>query len=109
MMFNRVGKTLFLASSLAAACGAQADNAEDSNKNNNQLNVAPRANLQDYYPPDSTTATRTPMTGAPCRSRRTISSVCRNWCAQRCRSAPAPTHTTPQFVVYTGINVTFGK
>lgn len=51
MMFNRVGKTLFLASSLAAACCARADNAEDSNKSNNPLNVAPGANLQDYYTP----------------------------------------------------------
>ena len=50
-MFNRVGKTLFLASALAAACGVQADNAEDSNKSNNPLNVAPGANLQDYYTP----------------------------------------------------------
>ncbi|WP_456021770.1 hypothetical protein [Pseudomonas protegens] len=50
-MFNRVGKTLFLASSLAAACCARADNAEDSNKSNNPLNVAPGANLQDYSTP----------------------------------------------------------
>lgn len=51
MMCNRMRKALFLASSLAAASGAQADNAEDSNKSNNPLSVAPGANLQDYYTP----------------------------------------------------------
>jgi hypothetical protein len=40
-----------LASSLSPVFCAQADNAETANKSNNPLNLAPGANLQDYYTP----------------------------------------------------------
>lgn len=36
---------------LASAFCAHADNAEEANKSNNPLNLAPGANLQDYYTP----------------------------------------------------------
>jgi len=42
---------LLLASTLLPAVGALADNAETANKSNNPLNLAPGANLQDYYTP----------------------------------------------------------
>ncbi|AVX89148.1 hypothetical protein [Pseudomonas sp. VE 196-7] len=42
---------LLLASSLAPAVCALANNAEEANKSNNPLNLAPGANLQDYYTP----------------------------------------------------------
>lgn len=43
--------TLLMAATLAPVFCALADNAETANKSNNPLNLAPGANLQDYYTP----------------------------------------------------------
>jgi hypothetical protein len=42
---------LLLAASFAPVVCALADNADTANKSNNPLNLAPGANLQDYYTP----------------------------------------------------------
>lgn len=42
-----------LASSVLPMFAAHADNAETANKSNNPLNLAPGANLQDYYTPQA--------------------------------------------------------
>ncbi|KAA0980118.1 hypothetical protein [Pseudomonas sp. ANT_H12B] len=42
---------LVLAASVAPVVCAHADNADTANKSNNPLNLAPGANLQDYYTP----------------------------------------------------------
>jgi hypothetical protein len=44
-------QAMLLATTLAPAFFAVADNAETTNKSNNPLNLAPGANLQDYYTP----------------------------------------------------------
>ena len=40
-----------LVASVLPVISAQADNADTANKSNNPLNLAPGANLQDYYTP----------------------------------------------------------
>jgi hypothetical protein len=51
-MSNNAGAHAFLlAASMASAVYAHADNADTANKSNNPLNLAPGANLQDYYTP----------------------------------------------------------
>jgi len=125
MTFNRVGKTLFLTGSLAATC-AQANNAEDSNKSN----IAPGANLQDNYPPrlyDSNAHTNDvlpratlPISSRPDphngysnthRSGRGQGLEVRQPHPQRLHRAAVDRKGDglPQFTLYTGINVTFGK
>lgn len=52
MMFTPARLPAFmLASLLLPTFAAQADNADTANKSNNPLNLAPGANLQDYYTP----------------------------------------------------------
>lgn len=51
MSKNPGAHALLLVSLMASAICAQADNAEEANKSNNPLNLAPGANLQDYYTP----------------------------------------------------------
>lgn len=51
MMCNRVGKTLFLASSRAAASCTLDNHVNDSNPSNNSLKLAPGANLQNFNTP----------------------------------------------------------
>ncbi|WP_409077884.1 hypothetical protein [Pseudomonas sp. N3-W] len=51
MSKNAQTHALLLAASMASAVCAYADNAEEANKSNNPLNLAPGANLQDYYTP----------------------------------------------------------
>ena len=51
-MSNNAGTHAFLlVASMASAVYDHADNAETANKSNNPLNLAPGANLQDYYTP----------------------------------------------------------
>jgi hypothetical protein len=51
MSKNAGAHAFLLAASMASAVYAHADNAETANKSNNPLNLAPGANLQDYYTP----------------------------------------------------------
>jgi hypothetical protein len=51
MSKNPGAHALLLVSLMAFATCAQADNAEEANKSNNPLSLAPGANLQDYYTP----------------------------------------------------------
>src|SRR5471030_2968764 len=51
MSKNPGAHALLLVSLMASATCAQADNAEEANKSNNPLSLAPGANLQDYYTP----------------------------------------------------------
>jgi len=51
-MSNNSGTHAFLlAASMTSAVHAHADNANTANKSNNPRNLAPGANLQDYYTP----------------------------------------------------------
>ncbi|WP_213938799.1 hypothetical protein [Pseudomonas sp. dw_612] len=51
MSKNQGAHACLLAALTTSAFCAQADNAEEANKSNNPLNLAPGANLQDYYTP----------------------------------------------------------
>lgn len=52
MTANSSKRTMFLITMLPLAMSAHADNADTANKSNNPLNLAPGANLQDYYTPN---------------------------------------------------------
>ncbi|RLU05181.1 hypothetical protein CS076_24470, partial [Pseudomonas prosekii] len=51
MSKNLAARALSVVALMAPAICAHADNAEEANKSNNPLNLAPGANLQDYYTP----------------------------------------------------------
>lgn len=48
---HHIGQAVLMISMCSFAMHGYADNADTANKSNNPLNLAPGANLQDYYSP----------------------------------------------------------
>jgi hypothetical protein len=105
-MSKNLGKYAFVwVTSLAPAFCAHADNAETANKSNNPLNLAPGVNLQDYYTPrlfDTNAHTNDALL-------RGALPIAPNTFIDPQRTVDRKGDGLPQFTLYAGINVTFGK